>query len=133
MKRNVVLFVLTGLVAFASTSCKRRNAGETKNIDTLSGATSGNVTMYADESFQPLLTSAVNVFQNIYRQTKVDIKYVDEREALQAFLNYQTPVVFLARKLTDKELKDHRDRGYRVQQLFVATDAVAFVVTRTTW
>lgn len=97
-------------------------------MDSLSGATFGNVVMYADESFQPMLTSAVDAFEHVYKDANVEIKYVDEREAIEAFLNFKTPVVFTARKFSDAELKNHKDRSFNVQQLWVAMDAVAFVV-----
>lgn len=115
-------------LGFGITSCKRNQHAKTQNTDSLSGATFGKTVLYADESFQPMLTSAVDAFEHIYKQAKVDIKYVDEREALEAFLNFKTPVIFTARKLSDAELKNHSDRGFKVQQLWVAMDAIALVV-----
>jgi len=114
------------LAALVLASCHRKNESNAEAAPSLS--TSGNVTIYADESFQPLLSSAKTVFEHQYADAHVDMRYVTEAEAVQRFLNYETPVTFLARRLTDAELKDRSDRGFRVQQLRIATDAVAFVV-----
>ena len=76
-----------------------------------------------------MLTSAEAVFENIYKNADVTFQYVTETEAVRRFLNYETPVTILARKLTDKELQDRTERGFVVQQLPLAKDAVTFVVS----
>lgn len=111
-------------------SCNRKKANQSATED-LSNATHGNVTIYADESFQPLLSSVKTVFEHLYKDADVTINYVTEAEAIQRFVNYETPVAFLARRLTEAELKDRNDRGFRIQQLRIATDAVAFVINTT--
>jgi phosphate transport system substrate-binding protein len=119
------------LLIALSTGCHRKQADSAAPADELSLSTSGKVTMYVDESFQPLLSSAETTFEHIYKNADVTFRYVTEAEAVQRFLNYETPVTFLARRLTNSELKDRKERGFVVQQLVIAKDAVAFVVNAT--
>jgi len=127
-RRSFFSFRLTALVLVVLTgSCKNKSAPAESDAP-LSLPTMGNVTLYADESFQPLLESTVQSFSRVYKNTEVDIRYVEERVALEKFLNFESPVVFVARRLTDRELAAHREKGFNTHQLKVATDALAFVV-----
>jgi phosphate transport system substrate-binding protein len=90
--------------------------------------TSGTITFYADESFQPLLSSATLTFQHTYKNASLHINYTTEAEALSRFLSFQSPVIIIPRMLSKEELKDYYNKGYKPEQYQFATDAVVFVI-----
>lgn len=92
--------------------------------------TSGDINVISDEAFEPVISSEIDTFVSLYKNAKVKAKYLSEVDAVNAFLNDSSRVLFLSRELSKKEI-DHLTAtgfGYKVQK--IAVEAVTFIVNR---
>lgn len=114
----------TSLILF--NSCQSNNAAK----DTRDTPTSGTIHVSADESFKPVIDSQIKVFESLYPQAKIDIRYKPEAECIKD-LNYDSiRMVIITRGLTADEEKILQDT-LRFKPAYgpMAFDAVAVVVS----
>lgn len=125
MTKNL-LFVSPLLLLVALISCDQPRDQKTgKKLDT---PTTGELTVWIDEGYRPVVESAIDVFDSIYRQAKINAHYVSEGEAVAAIIRDSVQVVVIPRKLTEDELKYFRQRGFTPKMTPIAYDAVAFIL-----
>ncbi len=112
-------------IAFTLVSCEQRGK-DGKVLDT---PTSGSIRILVDEAYQPVIASALDVFDTLYPRTDVQAEYVAEGEAVAALLRDSVQVIIIGRALTEEEIKRHFEpRGFRPAMTLIAYDAVAFIV-----
>ncbi len=101
------------------------NGGSKEPTDT---ATSGNVNIVVDESFQQLFDTQIYTFQSFNKEAFIHAKYLPENEGLKALIQDSCKVVVMCRDLTKEERKN-----FEVANLFpistkIAEDAIAILV-----
>jgi phosphate transport system substrate-binding protein len=115
---GVILIVLsTGI------SCGRKNPKAE-----LSTPTSGEVQLYADESFTPVVEPLIQVFNGIYPYASVSCKFLPETDVVNALLKFTTPMIFTTRPLTQKEKDYFAGKKYFPRESLFAMDAIALIV-----
>ena len=117
------LFLFAGLFLLL-TACEQKRADGTQ-LDT---PTSGAVTIMVDEGYQPVIASVIDVFDSIYRGTKITARYVPEFEAVKGLINDSVEVVIIPRPLTEEETNYFKSKGFTPKDNIVAHDAVAFII-----
>lgn len=123
MYRN--FFLLALLLSFLTQACQERGK-DGKVLDT---PTTGQIRIMVDESYKPIIASAVDVFDSIYRRASIDAQYTSEGEAVAALIRDSVQVIIIARQLTEEELNKYfRPRGFVPPTTPIAHDAVAFIV-----
>ena len=122
------LFYLLFTLLLPFQACKRNTKVIIDTIQNRSTPTSGELTFYVDESFKPLISATEIVFENTYRDAKLNINYSNEKDVINALLNRESPISITARKLKPEEFKIFNERGFEPQQLYFANDAIAFVI-----
>lgn len=91
-------------------------------------ATSGEVNIVVDESFQRLFDTQIYTFESIYKNADVHAKYLPENEALALMMNDSCKVVVMCRDLTDKERKSFEANNLFPKSTKIAEDAVVLLV-----
>ncbi|MCS7035308.1 MAG: substrate-binding domain-containing protein [Saprospiraceae bacterium] len=125
MKTGKMLITLGLTVALTTVSCEQRG----KDGRVLDTPTSGEIRILVDEAYQPVIASALDVFDTIYPRTNVQAGYVAEGEAVAALLRDSVQVIIIGRALTDEEVERHfKPRGFTPKMTLIAYDAPAFIV-----
>ncbi len=88
----------------------------------------GTKTMYADESFQPLIKTASEVFTGIYPDATLKMVYASETEAMKALSEGKARTIFIGRDYTKEEKKYLRSLNITVTSDIIAKDAITFIV-----
>ena len=88
----------------------------------------GNKTMYADESFQPLIKTASEVFTGTYPDATLNMVYSSETAAMKALAEGKARTIFIGRDYTKEEKKYLRSLNITVTSDIIAYDAIAFIV-----
>lgn len=91
-------------------------------------ATSGEVNIVVDESFQKLFDTQIYTFESIYENAKVHVKYLPENEALQRLINDSCKVVVMCRDLTTDERKKFEASNLFPISTKIAEDAIVLLV-----
>ncbi|MBA3970546.1 MAG: substrate-binding domain-containing protein [Bacteroidetes bacterium] len=120
--RKIIVGGFTLMVALAGCS---DGPAKQEPTDT---ATSGEVNIVVDESFQKLFDNQAFTFEAIYKNAKINVSYLPENEALDRMLKDSCKVVVMCRDITAEERK-----SFEAQNLFpistkIAEDAIVFIV-----
>jgi phosphate transport system substrate-binding protein len=112
-------FLLPGLVWI---SC---NTFHEQRTDT---PTSGTISLTTDESFLPIIDAEVMAFEYLYPDSKIQIQYKSEDEAVMALLNNKTEMIVISRELNKREKEFIKSKNISVLSNKMATDAIAIIV-----
>lgn len=88
----------------------------------------GSKTMYADESFQPLVKTASEVFTGINPDAALKMIYTSETQAMKALSEGTARTIFIGRDYTKEEKKYLRSLNITVTSDIIANDAITFIV-----
>lgn len=88
----------------------------------------GKKTMYLDESFQPLIKTASEVFTGIYPEADLNLVYTSETNAMKALSEGKARTIFIGRDYTQEEKKYLRSLNITVTSDIIAHDAITFIV-----
>lgn len=89
--------------------------------------TSGELTLIADETYQPLIDSEVDTFNRIYTYAHVSVKYKPEAEAFSDLMNDSVRLIVVPRKLNNEEIKQFEKWEIVPRVTKIAYDAVALI------
>ncbi len=120
--RNVILLFFI-LVTVLILSCEQSNT--TKHIPNT--PTSGKISILADNTFQYILPPQIELFTSIYRNAEVTYQFKGEQECIHDLLNDSCKVIFISRKLSDKELQVFKNNNLIIHQTPVAQSAIALL------
>lgn len=121
---KIIVICMVVLVAFAM--CKRKPSKVQEN-DT---AISGSAKLLADESFRPILEEEQYVFKSLYPDTKPEIVYKTETEAVKLLMSDSIRTAILARELSAEEVKLLTARTLPPETTPFAHDAVAIIINQ---
>ncbi len=116
-KYIIILFVSVLIYACAGTS--------NEPTDT---ATSGEVSIRVDESFQQLFDTQIYTFESLYPNAHVKARYMSETDALQQMIDDSCKVVVMCRDLTKDERKSFEQKNIYPISTKIAEDAIALIV-----
>jgi phosphate transport system substrate-binding protein len=92
--------------------------------------TSGNIKIFVDESFQPLLETEIYTFTHIYNYAKITPVYKPEVDIINDFMNDSVKVIVTSKKLTEDQVKYLRDTNIIARTTTFAYDALALVTNK---
>jgi phosphate transport system substrate-binding protein len=118
MKFKFVFLSFTALILFACSDSK----GPT---DT---ATSGNITIAADESLKPIIDAQIEVFESIYANAHINVIYTNEYEAMRLLGIDSARLAIVTRDLYPEEKKPLDELKIRTRNTTIAYDAIAFIM-----
>lgn len=106
-------------------SCEQPRDKKGKVLDT---PTTGEITVMVDEGYQPVIASCIDVYDSIYKLSKIKAVYTSEGEATRALFRDSVQVIIISRQLTADEMKYFESRGFRPKITPIAHDGVAFIL-----
>ncbi len=93
--------------------------------------TQGTIHISVDESFKPVITEQIKVYQSSYPEAHIIAEYKSEAECFKDLQNDSVRMIITAQGLTDEQGKDlTKAWGFRPNWDAVAYDAVTVVVNR---
>ncbi len=123
MKRNFGFTLVLSIFLF---SC-----GQNKNSPT-DTTTSGSIHIVADDAYKPVVDAEIHVFEALYRNVHIHVKYETEDSVFKDLLSSDTiRLAVVSRKLTKDEEDYFHSKTYYPEQTKVATDAMALIVNNT--
>jgi phosphate transport system substrate-binding protein len=117
-------FICIGLLSFLI-SCMGGSSGKINETPT-----SGDIKIFVDESFQPLLDTEIRTFTGLYRYAKIKPVYKPEVDVINDFMNDSVKVIATSRKLTDDQIKYLRDTLIVARTTTFAYDAIALITNK---
>lgn len=92
--------------------------------------TSGLATIYVDQTFEPIISEEIEVFEGIYPKAKVSAKFVSEIDAMNALLKDSTRLIISTRLLTEREKAALQQKKLVPRISKIATDGIALIINR---
>lgn len=117
------VLLASGLALFA---CRGRQTKD-KYTDT---ATSGFISISADESFRRIVQQEIDVFESIYTMAGIDPIYASEVDAINLLLKDSVRLTVSTRRLTDAEKAGLEEKKFFPKEFKVASDAIVLIVNR---
>ena len=127
MNTNKFLQLSTGFFSFLFFlfSC---NTSEKKE-DFPNTPTSGKLQVYCEEGLFLHLRNQAYTFEKIYTNASIDIRYVNEKKALESLYQDSCKLIVLSRALAPEELHKFKAKNVFPTQICVAFSALAFIVS----
>jgi phosphate transport system substrate-binding protein len=92
--------------------------------------TRGDIRIFADESFQPLIETEVFTFTHLYTNAKILPVYKPEVDIINDFMNDSVQVIVTSKKLTEDQIQWLRDTSIITRTTTFAYDALALVTNK---
>jgi phosphate transport system substrate-binding protein len=92
--------------------------------------TTGELTLTADETYQPLIDSEVDTFNHIYTYANVKVRYKTETEAFNDLMSDSVRLIIVPRKLNKEEIKQFEKWQIVPRVTKIAYDAVTLLGTK---
>ena len=89
--------------------------------------TSGEIAISVDESFKPFIESEVYVFQQLYPDAKINVRYTSEQQAMNDMLFDTTRLAIIGRDLNDFEKYVFDTMRITPAKTKIAKDALCFI------
>ena len=120
-RKALLMLAVSGLLLF---SCNQSERPE----DMPNTPTAGVLQVFCEEGFTLPMKNQANTFMEIYASSKIEVAYVNERDAIQGLFNDCCKVILISRNLSEGELKKFAAANLFPKQTCVAKSALAFVV-----
>lgn len=124
--KNLLPTICAAAFVLSLIACEEPRDKKTGKV--LDTPTTGSLTIMVDEGYKPVIASCIDVFDSIYKQTKVTAIYTSEGEATAALFRDSVQVIIISRKLTAEEMKYFEQRGFKPKITPIAYDAIAFIL-----
>ena len=89
--------------------------------------TRGNIRIFADESFQPLIETEVFTFTHLYGNAKITPVFKPEYDVIDGFMKDSVKVIVTSKKLSDYQIQYLRDTQIIARTSAYAYDALAII------
>lgn len=100
-------------------------ATATKNAET---RTSGSINIAVDESYKPVVTQEINVFDSSYPNAKINAAYLPESDCFAQLFDGKVSMIMTTRALSPEEIKACESKNIYTKSVAIAQDAIVIVV-----
>lgn len=97
--------------------------------DTRDNPTRGTVRIAADEAFQPVIEALTSAYEGIYPNAYFEVGYMPEQKAILSLLQDSVRMVFVTRKLSEKEDAMLLQQASTAKLHTIATDGIALITS----
>jgi len=119
-------FLVTLLLIIFLCACGDKRKSYTEQYDT---PRSGTINISVDESFEPVISEQIKVYQSSYPDTKIVAYYKPEAECFRDLQKDSTRMIIVAKGLTRDESDFYESRlSFKPQFGILAYDAVSVIV-----
>jgi len=123
MNRIRIYFIACSAMLMAACG----GSGPKEKIDT---ATSGTITVAADESLRPIVEAEAEVFQSIYKDAHLNIIYTNEYDAMQMLIKDSARIAITSRELLPEEKAVLDKIKITPRYAPFASDAIAIIMNK---
>ncbi len=88
----------------------------------------GKLKLGVDVSYQLMMESQIDVFEEFYANADVQAQYLPETEVINLLLKDSIQAAIINRRLTDEELKMFESKKRFPEMVRIAVDGVAFII-----
>jgi phosphate transport system substrate-binding protein len=99
-----------------------------KTSDVPNTPTSGELKVFCEEGMLLHIKNQAYTFEQIYYNAKINVQYVNEKQAIEGLYNDSCKVIVISRVLSANELKQFKAKNIYPTQVCLAKSALAFVV-----
>jgi ABC-type phosphate transport system substrate-binding protein len=107
------------------TSCNT----STKTSEIPNTPTSGELEVFCEDGMFLHIRNQAYTFEKIYYNSKINVQYVNEKQAIEGLYNDSCKVIVISRVLSTDEVKKFNAKNIYPTQVCVAKSALAFVVS----
>ena len=100
----------------------------TKTSDIPNTPTSGELKVFCEEGMFLHIRNQAYTFEQIYHNSKINVNYVNEKQAIEGLYNDSCKVIIISRVLSTDELKKFKAKNLYPTQICIAKSALAFVM-----
>src|ERR1700757_287827 len=118
---KIIAFILSVLFFVACNT-------STKTSDIPNTPTSGELKVFCEEGMFLHIRNQAYTFEQIYHNSKINVQYVNEKQAIEGLYNDSCKLIVISRALSEQELKQFKTKNIYPTQICVAKSALAFVV-----
>lgn len=119
MKKHLLIAALAAAATLGLTSCDRKPS---------SSATSGTMVMMCDNSFENIMAQEVDVFEHIYPEAHVLVRYGTTAQAVDSLIDGNVKTIVITRELSQGEEAKIKSEKRTPRSQKIAVDAVALIV-----
>jgi phosphate transport system substrate-binding protein len=94
------------------------------------GPTYGKAKIVADETLYPIVDALEKAFEHTYPKASIEVTYLPEVAAFNAFYHDSSAVIICARKLDEKEEAYFKGKNLNPRTAILANDAIALLFNR---
>src|ERR1700744_3217570 len=120
---NVQTLVLLSCLFFL-TSCNT----STKTNEIPNTPTTGELKVFCEEGMFLHIRNQAYTFEQIYQNAKINVQYVNEKQAIEGLYNDSCKLIVISRNLSAEEVKQFKSRNIYPTQICIAKSALAFIV-----
>ena len=122
---KLFFLIACGLCFHSCSSNQKANEEEIPNTPT-----SGKLKIFCDEGISLQLNNQAYTFGKIYKNATIEVRAVNEKEAIEGLYNDSCKVIALSRRLSESELKKFEQHNLFIQSICIAKSATALVVSK---
>lgn len=97
---------------------------------TASGISKGDLKIGIDESYKLMISSEIQVYENLYPKAHLQPLYSTEQEIFRLLLADSIQAAVVNRSLTEDELSYFKSKGRYPESVKICTDAIALIINR---
>lgn len=111
------------IIVLSLVSCQEKKQANVHN--------KGEITLQYDDAYANVVKELAYRYEQVYSETKINLKVSKEDQALEDLLNKKTDAIVMSRALTEQE-KQYWEAKLKapLQESYFAADAVVFAVNR---
>ncbi|MGF7230911.1 substrate-binding domain-containing protein, partial [Arachidicoccus sp.] len=120
-------FLLIFSLALCSFCACNNNGNGKKDLE--ANPQQGTLRLFVDESFQPIISQQIMVFESSFPQAHIIVKYEPEADCFRDFEKDSSNMIIVARGLNEPESEYYNSKlGHRPRFSVIAFDAVSMIV-----
>ena len=120
--QQLTILIVSSIALF---SCNNKHFDES-----VENMNKGALDLYADESYRNIMDELVKSYENVYPESKINIRYASEKDVLNAMMNGTTHMIVTGKKLLPGEMeKIEQTNKMKPTVSKVATEAIAIITS----
>src|SRR3954451_18605769 len=123
IERYFWIYILAGVII---AGCGNKNKSSHVVYDS---PKKGAINISADESFKPVISEQIKVYESSYPGTKISASYKSEADCFRDLQKDSTRMIIVAKPLTEAERKAYETKlSYKPPSDIIAYDAVSVII-----
>jgi phosphate transport system substrate-binding protein len=129
MKTHILPFGFLIALLLIFSGCEPKNGGKNGSDELQETVIQGEITIVVDESFESVMNSMIDTYENLYPKSHIKPVYLPGELAIQEMLNSDSiRLVITTRVLTEKETEILKEQRTSPKTNTIAKDAIALII-----